>query len=302
MHRWLTGIRSWARQRPAADVPVIGLALGGGFARGIAHLGVLRVLERHNIPVGAIAGVSAGAIVAAAYASGTPLEEIVTMGRAMRFKDIASWTVSTMGLAASERMTAFLRKLLRVYRFEEMRIPLAVVATDLNTGQPVVFRDQGDVFLPVRASCSYPGLFQPVRYGKHFLVDGAISLEVPAPALHKLGASHAIAVSLPANGEGFDPRNMFHVINRCFQVMHTRTQRDWQRHSNLVIEPDVNGMSWDCWDSCDRLIEAGERAALAALPRIQGWLERRARGPWLVAGGPALDSTGHVPQATGSTS
>jgi NTE family protein len=252
------------------------VALGGGFARGIAHLGVLKVLERHNIPIHMIAGVSAGAIVAAAYASGRSVHEIAGAGRAMRFKDIAGWRLSLLGLAGSGPMAEFLARLLKVHRFEEMRMPLAVVATDLNAGKPVVFRDKGDVKLPIRASCSYPGLFQPVRSGERYLVDGAMTMEVPSPVLRVMGATHIIGVCLPVNGDGFDPRNMFQVINRCFQIMQTRTEREWRRASNVVLEPNVCGMSWDCFDSAERLIESGEKAAQAVLPRILSWIEKPA--------------------------
>lgn len=271
---WVTGLTRWARSGPPRSEPVIGVALGGGFARGLAHLGVLRVLEQNRIPIHAIAGVSAGAIVASAYASGTAIDDIARIGKAMKFSDVARWTVSLLGLAASERMAGFLSRLLTVRRFEEMRIPLAVVATNLKTGEPAVFRDRGDVILPVRASCSYPGLFQPVRYQDHYLVDGAMTMEVPAPAVRKLGATHVISVCLPVNGDGFDPQNMLNVVNRCFQIMQHRAEWNWRKHSSIVIEPDVTGMSWDCFDNAQRLIERGERAATAALPRIRAWLDR----------------------------
>jgi NTE family protein len=175
----------------------IGLALGGGFARGIAHVGVLRVLEQNHIPIHCITGISAGAIVAAAYASGASVDEIGIAGSAMRMGDVARWSISRMGIAGSERMTAFLGKLLRRCRFEEMKIPLGVVATDLETGEAATFRDRGDVCDPVRASCSYPGLFQPVRLGRRLLVDGAMSMGVPAEMCRKMGATRVISVNLP---------------------------------------------------------------------------------------------------------
>lgn len=275
MRSLVEGIRRWARASGRPSEPAIGLALGGGFARGIAHLGVLRALERHRIPIRRIAGVSAGAIVAAAYASGTSVEEIADAARAMKFKDVASWRLSLLGLAASERMAEFLKRLLKVHRFEEMRVPLAVVATELRTGQPVVFRDRGDVLLPIRASCSYPGLFRPVRHQGQYLVDGAMTMEVPAAVVRDLGATHVVSVCLPMNG-GFDPRNMLQVVNRCFQIMQRRSEREWRRASNAVIEPNVEGMAWDGFDSAERLIEQGEKATLAALPRILSWLERPA--------------------------
>jgi NTE family protein len=167
---------------PAASStpPKIGVALGGGFARGIAHAGVLKIFEQHRIPIHCITGVSAGAIVAAAYASGATPSEIATAGCSLRFGDIARWSLGRMGFVASERMKRFLERLLKNYRFEEMPIPLGVLATDVVTGETVPFYGTGDVFVPIRASCAYPGLFHPVRYNGKVLVDGAISMEIPA--------------------------------------------------------------------------------------------------------------------------
>ena len=276
----------------AAAIPApmrLGLALGGGFARGLAHIGVLSVLEQNNIPIHFIAGVSAGAIVAAAYASGASAGEIVQAGSAMRFTDVARWTIGRMGIAGSDRMERFLSKLLKCYCFEQMRIPLGVVATDVVTGEAVIFRDRGDVVLPIRASCSYPGLFQPVRCGDRLLVDGAISMEVPALLARLLGATHTISLHLPMQGAAAMPTNMFHVINRCFQILHSRTEITWRQHSDLVIEPDVRGMEWDAFESALQLVKAGEEAARLALPRIQAWI-----GP-----APNLDHRA-VTQATGS--
>src|ERR1035438_9765374 len=165
--RWLGSIRRrFGHTPPAPPIPSqsIGVALGGGFARGLAHIGVLRVLEKYQVPIHYIAGVSAGAIVAAAYASGATLEQIAKAGSGMRFADVARWSISKMGLAGSERMDLFLGKLLRCARFEDMKIPLGVLATDLSPGEPVSFFEHGEVGMPIRASCSYPGLFQPVRY------------------------------------------------------------------------------------------------------------------------------------------
>ncbi len=249
----------------------IGLALGGGFARGIAHVGVLRVFARYGIPVHAIAGVSAGAIVASAFASGASADEIGLVGASMRFKDVASWRLSTMGLAKSECMTQFLRRLLKCESFDEMQIPLAVVATDLATGNPVIFSGKGDVSLPIRASCSYPGLFQPVVHEGRFLVDGAMSMEIPAKPLRALGVDRVISVHLPMRRKAEAPDNMLQVVNRCFQIMQRQAEGSWRRQSDLVIAPDVSEMAWDAFGSADQLIEAGEKAALAALPRILSW-------------------------------
>jgi NTE family protein len=247
--------------------PKVGVALGGGFARGIAHVGVLRVFESLGIPIHAIAGVSAGSIVAAAYASGATPDEIGHAGCAMRFTDVARWMPGRLGLAGSDRMTGFLCRLLKSTRFQEMTIPLAVVATDLVTGEPAVFRDNGDVCAPIRASCSYPGLLQPVRHQGRLLVDGAMSVELPARILRDLGATYVVSVSLPATAPAAEPRNAFQVINRCFQILQARNEHEWRAASDLVIEPDVRGMAWDSFGCGEALIRAGEMAAESAMER-----------------------------------
>jgi len=261
-----------------APAPKIGVALGGGFARGIAHAGVLEVLERHHIPIHCVTGVSAGAIVAAAYASGVEASEIARVGCSMRFQDVARWSFGRMGFVASERMQRFLEKLLRNYRFEEMRIPLGVVATDLANGRPVEFHGSGDVVLPIRASCSYPGLFLPVQREGRLLVDGAISMEVPAMLARRLGATHVISVYLPALEAGSMPRNMFQVVNRCFQIMQRRSEKEWRAVSDLVIAPDVMGIPWDGFDRAMEMVKAGERAAEKALTGVTP-------RPWLLPAG-----------------
>jgi NTE family protein len=272
------------RRRPAPVAvlvePVrIGLALGGGFARGIAHAGVLSVFENHRIPIHCITGVSAGSIVAAAYASGATPSEIARAGCSMRFGDVARWSIGRMGFVVNERMQRFLQKLLKRYRFEEMRIPLGVAATDLLTGETVDFRGPGDVFMPIRASCSYPGLFQPVRYQDRLLVDGAMSVEVAAGLARQLGANRVITVYLPGQGPDVIPTNMFQVVNRCFQILQTRAEDSWRKHSDLVITPAVRSVQWDGFGNGPDLIEAGATAALDALPKIQAWLDSQPRVP-----------------------
>jgi NTE family protein len=271
---WWDGARRWIRTGkliPSRDVR-IGLALGGGFARGIAHVGVLRVFEREKIPIHYISGVSAGSIVAAAFASGSSSAEIERVARSMRFSDVARWRISWQGFVGSDPMSQFLRRLLKVFEFERMKIPLAVVASDLNAGAPAVFRDKGDVVLPIRASCSYPGLFQPVRYMNHSLVDGMISMDVPAAPLRRMGATHVVSVVIPMPAEVVDPQNMLSVVTRCFQIMNARTESQWRRHSNVVIAPDVKDIGWNSFESAQHLIEAGAQAARAALPQILKWL------------------------------
>src|SRR4026209_1939142 len=142
--------------------PKIGLALSGGAARGMAHVGVLRAFLENNIPIDCIAGTSAGSIVAGAYASGMPIDEIAEFGRKLRWRDIGRVTMSRLGIQNNERLEQYLRARLPITKFEELPMPFAAVATDLKTNAAVVMKDQGDVPFAIRASCTIPGWYVPV--------------------------------------------------------------------------------------------------------------------------------------------
>jgi NTE family protein len=253
----------------------IGLALGGGFARGIAHAGVLKTFRQHRIPIHCIAGVSAGAIVAAAFASGTPVEAIAHTGCSMRFGDVGRLRPRRLGFVSNDRMDRFLGRLLQSGRFEEMQIPLGVLATDLSAGAPVSFSGSGDVLKPLRASCAFPGLFEPVRHDGRLLVDGAMSMAVPAALARQLGATHVVSVVVSPS-LACEPTNVFQVVGRCFQILQGRCDETWRHDSDLVVAPDVHDVDWNAFDRGRELIRAGEAAALAALPTIQTWLSQAA--------------------------
>jgi len=281
LRRAVKGLRNfaYARRLPGQSPksiattrrPRVGLALGGGFARGLAHLGVLKVLVENNIPVDALAGTSVGSVVAAAYASGCTMDEMLAEARAVRWSDIASWTIPRLGFATNVRMEAMLQRLLRRSRFEELSLPLSVVATDVSTGQAVVFRE-GELFPPVRASCSFPGLFVPVSYQGRLLVDGAIVGSVPVGALQQMGVDVIVAVHLKTGDPSQAPTNVFQVVGQAFQIVASLSQTTWRRACDVVIEPDVGGFRWDDFGQVDELISAGERAARQALPALRALL------------------------------
>src|ERR1700683_5606250 len=198
--------------------PKVGLALGGGFARGIAHIGVLRVLEENEIPIDCIAGTSVGALIAATYASGTPLDEMERQGQATRFSDFGRWTLSRMGMASNERLEHFLHKFTSAEFFSQIKLPLAIVATDLTTGESVHFKD-GEIGPALRASCAYPGLFLPVEYRGRILVDGFLTEAVPTEAVRRMGATVVIAVYLEPGELKEKPRNTIEVIGRSFSLI-----------------------------------------------------------------------------------
>lgn len=273
------GLRRFAYGRPrVASYPVerprIGLALGGGFARGLAHIGVLKVFSENKIPIDAMSGTSVGSVVAAAFASGCPLDEMIEEARKIRWKSFARWTVPRLGLATNERMEAMLARVLRCARFEELAIPLAVVAADISNGQTVTFQ-KGDLIPPLRASCSFPGLFTPVDYQGHMLVDGAIVASVPVAPLRDFGVDSIIAVDLKTNGPHHVPTNIFQVVGQAFQIAQSLTQTPWRESCDLVIEPEVSEFKWDEFERADDLILAGERAARKLLPALRSLVERR---------------------------
>ncbi|HXA05544.1 MAG TPA: patatin-like phospholipase family protein, partial [Bryobacteraceae bacterium] len=199
-------------------VPAIGLALGGGFARGIAHVGVLKVLEEEGIPVRMIAGTSVGALIGAAYCSGVTIAELQEVAYKVRFTTFARWTLSRYGFATNDRMVSFLTRTLKVQTFEELRIPLGVTATDFNTGEGMVFTS-GSIIDPVRASCAYPGMFLPVEIRGRWLVDGMLSNPVPTRPLRAMGAERVLAVQLKGQwSKTTAPRHLFDVIGQSFAI------------------------------------------------------------------------------------
>jgi NTE family protein len=253
----------------------IGLALGGGFARGFAHLGVLQVLEQHQIPISHIAGTSVGSILGAAYASGAPLARIIETCRTLRFRDIARWRVSRLGLASNQRLEKVIERVFESRQFEDLRIPLAVVATDLTSGEPVVFT-QGNLVDAIRASCAFPGLFEPVEIGTRCLADGGLVAPVPTRAARELGATAVIGVSVGMqDGHRGAPTNIFQVVSRAVNAAQKHQLEVWERHADLVLRPDVQSLAWDDFDRADQAISAGAAAARRALPRIEKLLGQK---------------------------
>lgn len=252
--------------------PRIGVALGGGFARGLAHIGVLKVLEQENIPVDFIAGTSVGSVIGAAYASGICAKELEEIAALVRFKDFSRWTFSRFGLFSNDKMALFLKKFLRCKTFEELRIPLAVTATDVVTGEAVVFTS-GDLIDPVRASCAYPGMFLPVNVNGRVLVDGLLAHGVPAAPLRDMGAERVLSIFLSANWvKPKGPRHVFDVIGQCFSIAQAKMCGPWKAASDVILDPAIGEFGYDDFNRAPDLIRAGEVAARAALPKILEWL------------------------------
>jgi NTE family protein len=251
--------------------PALGLALGGGFARGIAHIGVLKVLEEEGIPVRMVAGTSVGALIGAAYCSGLTIKELKELAHKVRFTTFARWTLSRCGFASNDRMVSFLARTLKAQTFEDLRIPLGVTATDFNTGEGVVF-SSGPINDPVRASCAYPGMFLPVEIGQRWLVDGMLSHPVPTHPLRIMGADRVLAVHLKGQwSKAGAPRHLFDVIGQSFAIAQDMMGPVWRSAADCVIEPDVAGFDYDDFKRADQLIHVGELAMRSALPQVREW-------------------------------
>ncbi len=253
--------------------PAIGVALGGGFARGIAHIGVLKVLEQEGIPVRVVTGTSVGALMGAFYCGGVTLADLEELAHNVRFTTFARWTLSRCGFASNDRMISFLARTLKVKTFEELRIPLGVTATDFNTGEGVVFHS-GSIIDPVRASCAYPGMFLPVQIRDRYLVDGMLSHPVPTRPLREMGADRVLAVHLKGTwANGRPPRHLFDVIGQSFAIAQDAMSSLWREAADVVIEPDVAGFAYDDFKRADELVRVGEAAMRQALPEVRKWLE-----------------------------
>lgn len=255
-----------------AKRPSIGIALGGGFARGLAHIGVFKVFEEEGIPISFVAGTSVGSVIGAAYCSGISAKELEEVAALVRFKHFARWTISRYGIASNDRMVGFLQKVLKVKTFEELKIPLAVAATDFVSGDGVVFRS-GPLIDPVRASCAYPGMFLPVNIGGRLLVDGMLAHSVPTVPLREMGADRVLGVYLSAHWVNLKgPRHVFDVVGQCFSIAQQKMSGIWEAASDIVLTPDVRGFSYDGFERASELIAAGEKVARAAMPQIKQWL------------------------------
>jgi NTE family protein len=250
----------------------IGLALSGGFARGIAHIGVLKVLEEAKIPIAFIAGSSVGALIGAIYCAGATAREMEEIACRVRRRHFVRWKISRYGLFSSSQMMKFLDKILTVKRFEELQIPLAITATEISSGEGVFFRS-GPLAEAVRASCAYPGVFPPVHSGGRLLVDGGLTHPEPTQPLLEMGAERIVAVRL-RNSPGLGgPRNVIDVVAKCFAIR-WRQGEDRVPSADLWVEPEVRRFRYDDFERAAELVRAGETVMRAALPNLFRWFEK----------------------------
>jgi NTE family protein len=264
---------------PAVKVPPrIGLALGGGAARGFAHVGVIQVLEEAGIRANLVAGTSAGSVVAALYASGKTGPQLQQIAETMEEATIADWTLQifTRGALRGEALAKYVNTQVGQKPIEAMVIPLGIVATDLNSGNEVVFQ-RGDTGTAVRASSAVPAVFQPVKVGAREYVDGGLVSPVPVRAARKMGAELVIAVDISSPPEASAASGTLEILLQTFTIMGKSINTFELKDADLVIRPNLTGISSADFGARRRSIEAGRQAMLAALPQLRAAIEAKTR-------------------------
>lgn len=250
----------------------IGIALSGGAARGFAHLGVLKVLVEHKIPIDYIAGCSAGSFAGAAFAAGMSVDEIIKVGRKISWYRMSRLSFSPKGLLSNTPIGDLVRNNFPHTKFEELKIPFAANATNLETGKEKIFRDTGDVAFAVCASCAIPGVFAPMQDedGNQY-VDGGVVAPVPTKAVKKLGAEIVIAVDVLSSGATYwgTPTTLLGVFFQSAMMLLRTAAKHQHYRADVVIIPEIAHLRPDEIGKMDEFIEAGERAALEKIDKIK---------------------------------
>lgn len=245
-----------------------GLALGGGAARGYAHIGVLKVLETNGIGFDYVTGTSVGSLIGAFVCGGFGWKEIYDIAKKLSWKELVRPTLSGLGLVSTDKMERFVEDLLGDMDFDELRIPFRAVAVDIASAREVVI-DSGSVARAVRASSSIPGIFEPVISGKMALVDGGVINNLPSALAREMGADRVIAVDLNASRSASRmPENLLDISYRSFAMLLDSSSAEGREDADVLIQPDLKGFSYHDLGQADELFRRGEDAATAALDRL----------------------------------
>ena len=260
---------------PARRLPRLGLALGGGAARGFAHVGVIQVLEQNGIRPDLVAGTSAGSLVAALYASGMNGAELERAALSMEEATLTDWTlpINGRGVLKGDALARYVRQAVNGRLIEQMALPLGILATDLGSGQGTLFR-RGDAALAVRASSAVPGVFTPVAIAGREFVDGGLVAPVPVSQARAMGAEVVLAVDISADPEGNNANGMLQVLLQTTAIMGQSINRHELKGADVVLRPALSGVGSADFSARQRSIAAGRAAMLAALPRLKAELAK----------------------------
>jgi len=246
----------------------IGLALGGGAARGFAHIGVIQALEENSLLPDLVVGTSAGSVVAALFASGRSGRELATIADAMDETAFADWSYPGRGLIRGEALAKFIREKTNHRQIEQMKIPLGIAATDLDSGQSILFRS-GDTGTAVRASSAVPAVFQPVRIGSREYVDGGLSAPIPVHHAREMGAEFVIAVDISAVPEGNPTGDAARMLLQTFAIMGKGLKTYELRDADVVLQPALAGVSGADFTTRRQSIKAGRDVTVAHLAELR---------------------------------
>ncbi len=260
----------------------IGLALGGGAARGFAHIGVIKALEAQGITVDVVAGTSAGSLVGALYAAGNDGFALQKLAMSMDEASISDWSVplfaKVSGVLKGEGVQNYVNKAVHNLPIEKFKIPFGAVATDLRSGQPILFQ-RGNAGVAVRASSAVPGVFQSVTVGDHTYVDGGLVSPVPVRFARQMGADFVIAVNISSNPEAqAASSSSIDVLLQTFAIMGQTINQYELKNADIVLQPRLGNMKGSDFASRNVAILAGEQAATAAMPEIKRKLKMMATG------------------------
>ena len=256
--------------------PRIGLALGGGAARGFAHIGVIQALEENGFAPDLVVGTSAGSLVAALFASGRTGRELAAIADAMDETAFADWSYPGRGLIRGEALARFVREKTNKRDIEQMKIPLGIAATDLDSGEGILFR-RGDTGTAVRASSAVPAVFQPVRIGQREYVDGGLSAPIPVHHARQMGAEFVIAVDISAVPEGNPTGDAARMLMQTFAIMGKSLKAYELRDADLVLQPSLAGVSGADFTTRRQSIKAGRDVTLAHLAELRERLAAKSR-------------------------
>lgn len=263
-----------------APAPVIGLALGGGAARGFAHIGVIQVLEEAGIRPGLVVGTSAGSVVAALYASGQSGRQLESVAQGMDEASLSDWRLPLFkpGILKGEALARFVAKQVQGRTLQDLPLPVGVVATDLQSGEAVLFR-HGDTATAVRASSAIPIIFEPVSIGGRDYVDGGLVSAVPVRFARKMGADIVIAVDVSSTPSASASSDMFQMLMQTFNIMAQSLNAYELQQADLVVRPQLAGLPGARFSARAQAIAAGRRAMLEALPQLNRVRLRVGSGP-----------------------